>query len=257
MSLHVNYKYLLSKAAQLHSNQALVVLDYGCGGGKVVQEGRRAGIEIYGTDVFYPGDNSKEASRAAGLLGSVVREMKNGIIPFDDNTFDLVCSNQVIEHVSDLDEVLKEIYRVMKPGGVFLSLFPTLECVYEGHIGIPFIHWFSKESKLRVRYVLTLRRLGMGYFKVGKTSRQWTTDQIDWIDRYTHYRTRDDIGQSYARYFTFSFMEEDYINYRLAETGRTVLRHLHQYQLAQSVALLLFRRLAGAVVIAHKPAFSS
>lgn len=253
MSLHVNYKYLLSKATQFNSRDGVAVLDYGCGNGKVVQEGRKAGIDIYGTDVFYAGSNSKEASQAMGLLGTVVREMENGVIPFDDNMFDLVCSNQVIEHVDDLDLVLKEIYRVMKPGGVFLSLFPTLECVYEGHIGIPFIHWFSKESGLRNRYVLTLRLLGMGNFKVGKTAQQWTADQIDWIDRYTHYRTRDDISRSYAKHFTFAFTEEDYIRYRLAEKGSNVLRYLYRLRPMQPVARFLFSRIAGAVVVAHKP----
>ena len=38
-------------------------------------------------------------------------------IPFEENTFDVVICNHVLEHVDDADKVMKEFYRVMKPGG--------------------------------------------------------------------------------------------------------------------------------------------
>lgn len=38
-------------------------------------------------------------------------------IPFEDNTFDIVFCNHVLEHVEDDIKVLKEFYRVLKPGG--------------------------------------------------------------------------------------------------------------------------------------------
>lgn len=56
--------------------------------------------------------------------------IKNGIkaksaslektLPYDNNTFDLVHSNQVIEHLFDLDIFISEIRRVLKPGGVLV-----------------------------------------------------------------------------------------------------------------------------------------
>jgi len=47
-------------------------------------------------------------------------------IPYDDNTFDYVISSHVMEHVFDDDAVYKEIYRVLKPGGMYLFLIPSL-----------------------------------------------------------------------------------------------------------------------------------
>ena len=38
-------------------------------------------------------------------------------IPFEENTFDIVICNHVLEHVDDADKVMKEFYRVMKSGG--------------------------------------------------------------------------------------------------------------------------------------------
>lgn len=45
-------------------------------------------------------------------------------IPFEDNTFDVVFCNHVLEHVQDDVKVLKEFYRVMKPGGWAILVSP-------------------------------------------------------------------------------------------------------------------------------------
>jgi SAM-dependent methyltransferase len=41
----------------------------------------------------------------------------NGIFDFEDNTFDVIHANQVIEHLYNTDIFLSEIYRILKPGG--------------------------------------------------------------------------------------------------------------------------------------------
>ncbi|GIV98521.1 MAG: SAM-dependent methyltransferase [Herpetosiphonaceae bacterium] len=45
-----------------------------------------------------------------------------GHIPFKDNTFDLVLAAWVLEHVDKPDDIAKEVYRVLKPGGKFIFL---------------------------------------------------------------------------------------------------------------------------------------
>ncbi len=45
-------------------------------------------------------------------------------IPFDDNSFDSVLCSEVIEHVFNLDDILKELNRVMKPGAKMLITCP-------------------------------------------------------------------------------------------------------------------------------------
>ncbi len=47
-------------------------------------------------------------------------------LPFSDNTFDLAFSIYVLEHLEDPLSFVKEIYRVLKPGGHFLALTPNL-----------------------------------------------------------------------------------------------------------------------------------
>lgn len=46
-------------------------------------------------------------------------------IPFNDSTFDIVFSSNVLEHVEDLGALLTEIRRVLRPGGLSIHLMPT------------------------------------------------------------------------------------------------------------------------------------
>lgn len=98
------------------------VLDYGCGAGRVVALLREAGINAFGCDVFYEGGDYSDVIFPAAK--PYVLRMEGERIPFEDASFDVVLSNQVFEHVPNLDAALSEISRVLKPGGVALNLFP-------------------------------------------------------------------------------------------------------------------------------------
>ncbi len=47
-------------------------------------------------------------------------------LPFQDNDFDTVLCTEVLEHVSDTETFLKEMNRVLKPGGTFFFTTPFL-----------------------------------------------------------------------------------------------------------------------------------
>ncbi len=89
----------------------------------------------------------------SSYYGNIIFNMPNGKIPFDDNSFDLIINNQVLEHVDNIDFALSEMSRVLKTGGIVLSLFPDRSVWREGHVGIAFCHWFSKGSKVRWLYI--------------------------------------------------------------------------------------------------------
>lgn len=52
-------------------------------------------------------------------LNSPLADVKADIcnLPFDDNTYDVILCNHVLEHIPDDTQAMKELYRVMKPGG--------------------------------------------------------------------------------------------------------------------------------------------
>ena len=91
-----------------------VLLDLGCADGRVttrIAEGaavaRATGVELIG--------HLADEARARGV--EVVGADLNARLPFDDAAFDVIHSNQVIEHLWNTDNFLKEIRRLLKPDG--------------------------------------------------------------------------------------------------------------------------------------------
>lgn len=223
------------------------ILDFGCGAGAVVDAGIAAGLPLCGADVFYSGAKTRPS-------GGAVHEIRDGILPFSDDTFGLVVNNQVMEHVEDLDAVLREIHRVLAPGGLLLSVFPSRDVFREGHIGIPFSHWFARDSRIRFYYTWALRSLGLGTWKQeSPTSRQWAIDKLRWIDNFTRYRTRSEIFHTYARYFRSETRELDYIRFRLLDRpGRGWIADALRFPPASFAAVAIFRKLAFFVILSRK-----
>ncbi len=217
--------------------------------------GRREAMDICGVEVFYAGSNARQAAAERGLLGSAVLELgEGGVIPFVDRYFDFVISNQVFEHVENLDLVLTEIARVLKPGGRLLTLFPSREVIREGHCGVPMIHWFSRESTLRLPYMRLMRALGLGYFKAGKAQAEWARDFIGWLDSFTTYRTYCEVQASFRQAgFVLRHIEEDYIGFRLGRLSLHRLAGLARSALLAGSARAFCRRLAGMVILANRP----
>jgi len=99
----------------------MTVLDCGCGPGSItvglaqaVSPGRVIGIDLEASQV------ARARKNAAGLgLGNVEFVQASVCdLPFDDARFDAVFSHAMLEHLSNPVSVLREMYRVLKPGGV-------------------------------------------------------------------------------------------------------------------------------------------
>ncbi len=63
---------------------------------------------------------------------------------FDDDSFDIIICEQVIEHVRNQNGLIKEIFRILKKSGVLLISAPNKLFFWEPHINKPFIHWLPK-----------------------------------------------------------------------------------------------------------------
>jgi SAM-dependent methyltransferase len=119
------------------------VLDWGCGRGRAVLHLRDAGIAAWGVDL-----DSQVLARADAALArrglsdaGVLRELA-GVEDFSDGYFDLVFSEETLEHVSDLAALTAGTFRLTAPGGIGLHSFPGMSRWLEPHLRIPFIHWW-------------------------------------------------------------------------------------------------------------------
>jgi len=105
--------------AQLNPGET--VLDLGSGGGiDVLLSGRRVGPsgKVYGldmTDEMLALANENKRQAGAENIEFLKGEMES--IPLPDNTVDVIISNCVINLSADKDRVLREAFRVLKPGG--------------------------------------------------------------------------------------------------------------------------------------------
>jgi ubiquinone/menaquinone biosynthesis C-methylase UbiE len=230
------------------------ILDYGCGRAEIVEEGLKQDLDIVGVEAFYEGNQSKKVVKQKGLLNSFVFPLgTNFEIPFPPDTFDLIISNQVLEHVEDIDYTLKEIQRVLKSTGTFITIFPHLSVWREGHCGIPFSHWFNSRSPSRYPYMRFLRLLGFGYNKAGKTSLEWVKFYMNYLDKFTYYRKLPVIHKAFLRNnFTFKSNEINYMKYRLEAKNIRLHKIIANNTLFQKLLLLLYRVLGGVTFICHK-----
>jgi demethylmenaquinone methyltransferase/2-methoxy-6-polyprenyl-1,4-benzoquinol methylase len=114
-------------AAMAPVGPGMRLLDVGCGTGDLTLIlARRAGPEgrVVGLDLTPEMlEVAREKVRRAGLDERIELVEANALaMPFADATFDGVTAGFSLRNMADLDGALREIYRVLKPGGFFLSL---------------------------------------------------------------------------------------------------------------------------------------
>lgn len=95
------------------------VLDLGCRAGALSQH-FLDGNEVTGVDV----DEHALADAAKRGLRTVWGDVEEAL-PFEDETFDAVVAGEILEHVRFPDEVVGEIRRVLRPGGVVVGSVPN------------------------------------------------------------------------------------------------------------------------------------
>jgi|TARA_B100002003_G_scaffold228774_1_gene237427 SAM-dependent methyltransferase len=101
------------------------MLDLGCGRGDFLRGFLRCGINGYGVD------RSKIAKSICPEAKITLSDLGNESLPYKDNSFDLVFSKSVLEHFYYPEELVQEIYRILKPNGLVITMVPDWESGYK------------------------------------------------------------------------------------------------------------------------------
>ena len=108
-----------------------VVLDLGCGEGRHVisayLEGDvlSVGVDLSFADLLITQQRFELFKQPGSEQKSFGLSAANALqLPFANNTFDKVICSEVLEHIPDFRGALKEIERVLKPGGLFCASVP-------------------------------------------------------------------------------------------------------------------------------------
>ena len=127
----LNLRILAAKHVALSPESR--ILDFGCGSGRHVYEHLERGYRnVMGYDLASSAELRRPEDRARFCFSA------DGRMPFADASFDFVYSYSVLEHAQGFDAVLREIHRVLKPGGVALHVFPAKWRPIEPHTKVPF-----------------------------------------------------------------------------------------------------------------------
>jgi SAM-dependent methyltransferase len=103
------------------------VLDAGCGLGLYVRRFAELGAQAHGIDI------DPDKVRQARLTLPLVREGSAEALPYEDGAFDVVFSNEVLEHVQDDALAVREACRVLRPGGHLVIFAPNRGYPFETH----------------------------------------------------------------------------------------------------------------------------
>ena len=138
-------KVLARVFAELDLPHSARILDAGCGSGRNMVElsrlGTATGVELSETSVIL----ARERAVGEVIEGSVLE------MSFETNSFDLAVSLDVIEHLDQHLEALRELRRVVAPGGALLVTVPAYGWLWSGHDEIN--HHFRRYTRRSLQRV--------------------------------------------------------------------------------------------------------
>lgn len=236
----IKYRY------RVKGTTTLKILDVGCGNGLLLStlvkelplKNPGISFELYGLDV---NDSHVQErgyfNKTISLLQSAAPQIawennlklitSNDLWPFEDDYFDLIFSNQVMEHVFNQQFFLKEIQRTMKEEGYSFHLYPLRHYLYEGHLLIPFVHKFRNwtSTYFWIKWASYLR---IGTYKKNKQNglvnsiQEYAEKHADYLTYQVNYQTLKEINATAKQCRLKCSFDFTYLYYK--QKFRSVLR---------------------------------
>ncbi len=119
-------------------------LDVGCGSGGIAAALATKAKHVTGVDPE-PWEAWADAMTTHTNLKLIVGGFDRDVPPLPDASVDVVVCNQVYEHVADPVALVRNIQRVLVPGGVCYFAGPNLLWPIEPHVSWPFVHWLPRK----------------------------------------------------------------------------------------------------------------
>ncbi|MGH9277961.1 MAG: class I SAM-dependent methyltransferase [Acidimicrobiales bacterium] len=162
------------------------MIDVGFGAASTMEAAARAGWDVEGVEV------SKPAVEHAQELGFTVKHCELHEAGYPDGHFDVAISSEVLEHVADPRGLLREIARVLRPGGLLWATTPHGRGISARLLGLQWsvvvppehLQLFSRSAMYRMFDAADLRITAI------------RTEAVNPIELVRHYRPRRSSGRS-------------------------------------------------------------
>lgn len=150
--------------------------DIGCGSGGIAaalspRVGRMIGIDPE------PWQRWETWTKNNSNLNFIVGSYDSSPPFLNDASIDVAICNQVYEHVPDPQQLIAEIYRILKPGGYCYFAGPNLLFPIEPHVFWPFIHWIPRSLAIRIMKIAKAKSIidanSTTYWKLKKWLREF------------------------------------------------------------------------------------
>jgi len=208
LSKKIDSKVNLLKEFGKNINNSSTILDFGCGNGKSVKVWRDIGVQAFGCDIKF---NCEDEITKELLNSNQLKKIQLSPyhLPFQDNTFDVVYSDQVFEHVQNYKEVISELYRVTKPNGVCLHIFPSRYMFIEPHVYVPLAtiirnyYWLLFWAKCGIK----------NEYQLDLSSKEIAIKNLYYLKNNTKYYSKKKLIELFTTSFNIKFCEKEMLKY--------------------------------------------
>ncbi|MFP4362289.1 MAG: class I SAM-dependent methyltransferase [Spirochaetia bacterium] len=112
----INFQEIISR----YAGDAPWFLDIGCATGALLEQMKKKGLNVKGVEI-----SSIMAQYGKNTRGIDIVNTDLETAGFSDNEFHFIHSSHVIEHVPHPGDFVREVYRILKPGGYFICTTPN------------------------------------------------------------------------------------------------------------------------------------
>lgn len=256
------------------------ILDAGCGNGKLISYLHRSLHVLHPDKIFHLSgfDVYDHGVQSEGFIQRAVDSLSSSVPNIDwvsriysiqatdgwsfgTEKFDIIVSNQVMEHVHDKDHFFSNVRANLADGGYSLHLAPLRHIIHEGHIYLPWAHRL-KNFDLLYGYIRLMSTLGLGKFKghhraTGCSLREFSERHADYMYFWTSYSSESETLH-FARKnglradFRFSL---EFFSSKLRQVFRRPPRYTYTFRefgLMDAVLVKILRYLSSVTLVCRK-----
>ena len=121
----LNYYEKYIRIVKKYSNRKKYLLDFGNGNHQSILALASAGFKVFGLDILSNNKYIEIKSKLSGINASIINYDGGHSLPFEKNSFEIISSNCVLEHMLDVSSILAEFKRILKPRGRIIIVCPN------------------------------------------------------------------------------------------------------------------------------------
>lgn len=280
----ITHQHILSvintECQRLGNRDVIRILDAGCGDGVLLAYLHQAlrqlrpefVFDLYGFDVSDSGiqrqgfldaarDTLSNVAPQEDWTGKLSLLTTNECWSCDDGYYDIIVSNQVLEHVKNLDLFFLETNRALREQGIGIHLFPLRNYLYESHLNLPFVHKIQNHDCLK-SYIKLLSRMGLGKYRSHRQKHGVELDvyaerHADYLHYYTNYVSYKQImgwAKKHLLRASFRYTREFYGS-KLRSMFRLTPRYRYRadrYVILDLLAVIFLKYISSVTLVLEK-----